>query len=576
MASHDNQERQTPRICGKGSLIIVVDTKMVVRNGTPGSGHVFQLAAGKPLPLDTIQNGSDRLRLQSALKDAISSGVSSGEMDIRFRSAGHELVKVTVRVLPLYRDLSTIDGAILVVHELPIPRQAPRTIPIKALDRAINVPVAHQTLVDSIPEGVFTIDLKWRIISFNHEAETITGFSKKEAIGRHCWEIFQSDMCNLNCPLRQAMEQGRSYMDQDVRMIRKGGEALTILVNAGLLKTMTGKVIGAVETFRPLASADARIEKNKNNASFPDIIGQSAVMKRLFSMLTDIAASDANVLLTGESGTGKELVARTLHKHSQRGRKPFVAVNCSALAESLLESELFGHEKAAFTGAAKGKVGRFEMARGGTLFLDEIGDLKPELQVKLLRVLEQREFERVGGTRTLPMDARIISATHQDLRDAMAHGTFREDLYYRLRTVPLTIPPLRHRLDDIPLLVDFFVQKFNSSLRKQVRAVDDAVMGLFMQYHWPGNVRELERTLEHAFVFVKGPLIQPHHLPAPDEFSPVKGFGMPEERALASKPTREAIVNALTQTDGARADAARLLGISRTSLWRRMRVFKIS
>ena len=558
------------------SQIIVVDNRLNVRNGTPGTGHLFHLVTGNPLPLDAIHCAEDRCRLEAALKGAIKSGLSSGKMAIRFKSSGQAPVAMTVRVSPLFKDLSTVDGAILIFHESHSPSKSSQKTPIKALGEAINVPVAHQTLVESIPEGVFTIDLQWRIISVNREAELITGFSKSEVIGKNCWEIFRSDMCNLNCPLRLAMEQGRSYMDQDVRMIRKGGESLAILVNAGLLRTLTGKVIGAVETFRPLAGKGVLTGKTAKDVSFPDIIGQSPSMKRLFSMLTDVAASDANVLLGGESGTGKELVARNLHDHSQRCSKPFIAVNCSALAESLLESELFGHEKAAFTGAAEGKIGRFEMARGGTLFLDEIGDLKPQLQVKLLRVLEQREFERVGGTRTLPMDARIISATHRDLRQAMADGSFREDLFYRLRTVPLTIPPLRHRLEDIPLLVDFFIHRFNRSLGKQVRAVDDAVMGLFMQHHWPGNVRELERTLEHAFVFVKGPLIQPHHLPAPDEFSPVKGFGMPEERALTSKHAREAIVNALTQTDGTRADAARLLGISRTSLWRRMKAFKIS
>lgn len=575
MASHVDQRKPSPIACSDDRSIIVVGPDMLVRNGTPGSGHLFQLTAGKPLQLGAIQKKGDRTRLKTALKDAVFLGMSSGEMAIRFNSPGHDQVTVTISVLPLYKDLSCVDGAVLVLYESPISRRGPRHLAITTQAQAINVPVAHQSLVESIPEGVFTIDLKWRIISFNHEAEAITGFSKSEAIGRHCWEVFRSDMCSLNCPLRLAMEQGRSYMDRDVRMIRKGGAALIILVNAALLKTKTGKVIGAVETFRPLAGMDTQTKNNQKNTCFPHIIGQSAAMKRLFSMLSDIAASDANVLLVGESGTGKELVARTLHTQSQRGGDPFVAVNCSALAESLLESELFGHEKASFTGAFENKIGRFEMARKGTLFLDEIGDLKPELQVKLLRVLEQREFERVGGSRTLPMEARIISATHQDLRDAMARGAFREDLFYRLRTVPLTIPPLRHRLEDIPLLVKFFIRRFNRSLGKQVRSVDKAVMRLFMQYHWPGNVRELQRTLEHAFVFVKGSVIRPHHLPAPDEFSPLKAFATPTAGTQVTKQGREAILQALAQTDGARAEAARLLGISRTSLWRRMKDLSI-
>ena len=350
------------------SLIIVVDNRLNVRSGTPGSGHLFHLVTGKPLPLEAIHGGADRCRLEAALKGAITSGVSSGDMTVRFKRSGHAPVAMTVRVSPLFKDLSAVDGAILIFHESHAPSKLFQKTPIKGSGEAINFPIAHQTLVESIPEGVFTIDLQWRIISFNREAEVITGFRKSEVIGRNCWEIFRSDICNLNCPLRLAMEQGRSYMDQDVRMIRKGGESLAILVNAGLLRTLTGKVIVAVETFRPLAAKGVLTEKAAKDVSFPDIIGQSSSMKRLFSMLTDVAASDANVLLGGESGTGKELVARNLHEHSQRRRKPFVAVNCSALAESLLESELFGHEKAAFTGAGEGKIGRFEMARGGTLF----------------------------------------------------------------------------------------------------------------------------------------------------------------------------------------------------------------
>jgi transcriptional regulator with PAS, ATPase and Fis domain len=299
-------------------------------------------------------------------------------------------------------------------------------------------------------------------------------------------------------------------------------------------------------------------------------------MQRLFDMLPDVAASEASVLIQGESGTGKELFARAIHHQSPRKEGPFVAVNCSALAETLLESELFGHEKAAFTGAVRSKVGRFELAKGGTLFLDEIGELKPELQVKLLRVLEQRVFERVGGTRLIPMDARIIAATNRDLVQAMAQKVFREDLFYRLRTVPLTIPPLRKRTGDIPLLVGHFIKKFNKRYNKQVRSVDPKVMRLLTSYHWPGNVRELERVMEHAYVFVKGPVILPVNLPSLREFWRERGEAAPPEQEAAppmngSQLERQAILDALAQAGGRRQPAADLLGISRTSLWRRMK-----
>jgi transcriptional regulator with PAS, ATPase and Fis domain len=287
-----------------------------------------------------------------------------------------------------------------------------------------------------------------------------------------------------------------------------------------------------------------------------------------------VAASDANVLIQGESGTGKELVARAIHHHSPFQEGPFVAVNCSALAESLLESELFGHEKAAFTGAIRSKVGRFELARSGTLFLDEIGELRPELQVKLLRVLEQRVFERVGGTRLIPMQARIISATNRDLVKALGDGSFREDLFYRLRTVPITLPPLRERPEDIPLLVEHFLSRLNKKHKKAVRGLDPKVMRQFINYSWPGNVRELERMLEYAYIFVKGPVIFPSNLPALDELMrerlPEIGLAGPPRRAKELE--KNLLHEALERAGGRRLEAATILGISRTSLWRKMKM----
>jgi PAS domain S-box-containing protein len=430
--------------------------------------------------------------------------------------------------------------------------------------------IEQQNLLEALPEGVFTINTHWRIESFNSRAEQITGYRRDEVIGRHCWEIFRSDLCQLGCPLRTALESGVTSTDQDVRILKKGGKRQTILVNAGVLRTPAGIIRGAVETFRPLAGEAFFNGLEGEKTGFAKIIGKAASIRRIFDMLPDIAASDANVLISGESGTGKDLIARTIHDHSTRRDKPYVAVNCTALAESLLESELFGHEKSAFTGAAGTKIGRFELAKGGTLFLDEIGELRPELQIKLLRVLENHEFERVGGTRTLPMEARIISATNKDLRQAIRQGAFREDFYYRLRTVPLAIPSLRERIEDIPLLVEFFLKLFNQRYKKRVMSVHPEVMQMFMRYQWPGNVRELERTLEHAYVFVKGPIIMPGNLPASDEF---RTAGDLQTTDVESKPDREALQWALLRAGGNRLEAARLLGISRTTLWRHIKRF---
>ncbi len=436
--------------------------------------------------------------------------------------------------------------------------------------------LGYHTLFESLAEGIFTINTRWRITSFNQAAEHITGYRRQEVLGRHCWEIFRSDLCQAGCPLRTTLESGVNRMDQDVRILDKDGARLGILVNCSVVRDRAGSVVGAVETFRPLSGLAEQSGESPYGQSFADIIGISPPMRRLFELLPDLAASQASVLIQGESGTGKEMFARAIHHHSPRRNGPFVAVNCSALAETLLESELFGHEKAAFTGAVRSKVGRFELAKGGTLFLDEIGELKPELQVKLLRVLEQKVFERVGGTRLIPMDARIISATNRDLKLALKTGAFRDDLYYRLRTVPLNISPLRERRDDIPPLVRHFLAKLNARFGKEVRSLDPKVMRLFLDYAWPGNVRELERVLEHAYVFVKGPVIFLKHLPDLEEFSP--DYSPDEPGAWSAPPQdspdqdeKERIRAALAQAGGRRARAAQALGLSRTSLWRRMK-----
>jgi PAS domain S-box-containing protein len=476
-------------------------------------------------------------------------------------------------IQPLYNHPKNIIGVIVSIQPFVLSNGDvdPETPPSDFISKQ-NLPL-HEELLESMPEGIFTINTRWRVATFNRQAEKITGFRREEVIGRNCWEIFRSDMCHTGCPLQIALETGRTAMDQDVRILNKGGSHLTILVNTGVLRDADGLIAGAVETFRPLIGEICHSEHLKEGYSFSDIVGKSRAMQHIFSMLPNIADSDANVLITGESGTGKDLIARAIHNHSCRSNKPFVAVNCSALAETLLESELFGHEKSAFTGATHHKTGRFEMAKGGSLFLDEIGELKPELQIKLLRVLESREFERVGGNQTLPMEARIISATNRDLRQAIVDGKFRKDFYYRLRTVPIAVPPLRERMDDMPILIEYFIKRFNARFDKRVLSIDPEVMQKFKKYHWPGNVRELERTLEHAYVFVKGPVIRAHDLPAPEEFQSLTSESPGPEYGTTKRTSMESIRWALSRTGGNRKRAAKVLGISRTTLWRHMKKF---
>ena len=433
----------------------------------------------------------------------------------------------------------------------------------------------YGTLFNTLPEGVFSVDRKFCITSFNRTAERISGFSREDVLGRHCWEIFRSNLCRGNCPLSRALNTGEMRMDQEVTTFNAKGERQTLLVNVNVIRNEKGEPLGAVETFRSVRLENPGVHSAELwDQRTTGIVGKSPAMHRVMNRLTDVAVSGANVLIDGESGTGKELLARAIHRLSRFRNGPFMAVNCASLAESLLESELFGHEKGAFTGAEKEKPGRFELARGGTLFLDEIGELKPELQVKLLRVIEEREFERVGGTTPIPLEARIISATNQDLRKARTEGRFREDLYFRLRTVPLKIPPLRERPEDISLLIDHFIQKFNIRFSKSVRSVDPKAVQRLSRYHWPGNVRELERCIEYAFVFVKGPIIFNHYLPELEEEGRTP-TALPTFSAFpgGKKPSLDgtAILRALEQCGGRRQEAADLLGISRTSMWRYMK-----
>jgi PAS domain S-box-containing protein len=564
-----------------GEAVLVLDRSLRVMGCNTSARRMFgqDLDPDGVIPLQAHLDGPCLGEIHSAIDVALGQGKASYGIRADMNDAQGQRFSVICWVNPLYGPSRQITGVIFGLRDgtflpvrggFPQPDQSPSRMPR----------LGYEALFENLAEGIFTINTRWRITSFNQTAELLTGYSRDEVLGRYCWDIFRSDLCEAGCPLRTTLENGVTRMDQDVRMLGKGGERIAMLVNTNVVKDRQGMVVGAVETFRPISGLEGGLEAGGQRHSFADIIGKSPPMQRLFTMLPDVAASDASVLISGPSGTGKELFARAIHHQSPRKNGPFIAVNCSALAETLLESELFGHEKAAFTGAVRSKVGRFELAKGGTLFLDEIGDLKPELQVKLLRVLEQRVFERVGGTRLIPMEARIISATNKDLSRALAQGMFREDLYYRLRTVPMTLPPLNQRPEDIPLLVQHFIESLNKRYGKEVRGVDPKVMRLFMRHQWPGNVRELERMMEHAYVFVKGPMIFLSNLPALEEFIRDKEE-MPAPQAAAADDSfsgseRQAILRALEEAGGRKGKAAQILGISRTTLWRRLKDLAIS
>ncbi len=518
----------------------------------------YEPKPGDPFPLDKLFCEKELMEVKSVINHTIKSGQPTTNLkaELLYNDAGEFLCGYSV--YPVFNSNRIITGVILCFEK------AQKQISLYNLQE-------HYNLMDELPEGLFTITTSWQISFFNKTAEKITGYKCKEVIGKKCWEVFRSDICKNLCPLHKTLNNARTYINQEIKIFNKDGTRQTILANTSVLKDNFGLISGAVETFIPIQQEIYLLDTVKYHHSFENIIGKSEKMQRLFTMLPDIAESDANVLICGESGTGKDLVAKAIHTHSMRSKGPYVAVNCSAFAESLLESELFGHEKSAFTGADRLKIGRFEMAKAGTLFLDEIGELKPALQVKLLRVLDQREFERVGGTQSVLMEARIISATNKNLPEAIRNKTFREDFYYRLRTVSLTLPPLREKKEDIPLLVTHFIKLLNKKYNKRIRSVDTKVMRFFQQYDFPGNIRELEQMIEHAFVFAKGPVIFLSSLPDFKEFNIAKSehkITSPKVIFTNKKPDKEAILHALSLSNGNRQKTADLLSVSRTSLWR--------
>lgn len=556
---------------GDGVMIISPEGRIMSTNLQAERILRIKLDRGKPFDIAHMVTDEYRPRAEIALKEALQEGHSHTNLVAKLSLHSGMPVSLVFSINPLFDANDKIIGAMLTFRDNSLEGR----LPDKSAQSQL---IGYDTLFEQLAEGVFTINNRWRITSFNRQAQEITGYMREEVLGKYCWDIFRSDLCRSSCPLKITMETGVVRMDQDVRIVAKGGQQRSILVNTSVIKNRRGLVVGAVETFRPLTLAD-RAEENKAKAQdyVGEIIGESNALKRILQLLPDIALSDAMVVIEGESGTGKELVARAIHQQSPRSKGPFVPVNCSALAETLLESELFGHVKGAFTGAINSKVGRFELAKAGTLFLDEVGEIKPEIQIKLLRVLEERVFERVGGTRPIPMDTRIITATNKTLLQEVREGRFREDLFFRLRTVPLYLPPLRERKSDIPLLVNHFVSKFNKRYEKDVRGVDPKVIKIFHQYSWPGNIRELERTLEYAFVFVKGPIITTSHLPEISENAKVIDYHEPDLSAKQYlwEDEKIAIEDVLRKTKGRRDEAASILGISRTSLWRKMKAHGI-
>lgn len=446
-------------------------------------------------------------------------------------------------------------------------------------------PHLFSNMIDAIADGVFTVDAKGNIVAWSTGAARITGYSSADVEGKSCY-VLEGQNCKGFSSLREFLENPSPYpwaiCNQECKVLGKDGRELYIFGNASLIRDDHGKVLGAIGTFTDLTEfilnqqkLDVLEEQTKTLGHIDQLVGKSTILQDVFRRLRLAAQSDVSILLTGESGTGKELAARAIHSLSNRKDQPFLAINCSAIPETLLESELFGHVKGSFTGAIRDKIGVFQAADGGTLFLDEIGDTSPLLQLKLLRVLQENEIRRVGDEKSFKINVRLVTATNRVLKEQIEKGEMREDFYYRIHIFEIGLPPLRDRRDDIPLLVNHFIEEGNKTYHREVTGIDKDAIRKLMEYTWPGNVRELKNAIEHAFVTVNGSSITVFDLP-PEVRNPNLGrSNKVSTPSSANGEEKEQILEALRQTEGHRGRAAKTLGMSRVTLWKKINQHQI-
>ena len=436
----------------------------------------------------------------------------------------------------------------------------------------------QSAILDSLTEGILIVGADERILYLNQVAQKLLGYSPKEIQGQPCIQMLSCESCQSGCLLSQAAKTGRKRMDFDTGLRKRDGKLISLSGYITLVPEQAGDAQSAALVFQGISQTRTFSDSLSIPYKVNHIIGSNPRVLKIYEQLPDISKTKSTVLIEGESGTGKELLAQSIHQLSPRNDRSFIRVNCGALAEGILESELFGHIKGAFTGAIANKIGRFELADEGTIFLDEIGDLSPSTQVKLLRVLQEEEFERVGESRRMKVDVRVIAATHKDLSRSVQSGEFRQDLYYRLKVMPITLPPLRERKEDILPLIEHFLKKFNREFGRDVQDLSTPVMEILQNYHFPGNIRELENVIEHAMVLCTVSTIQVEHLPM--DILDFQSRAAPETRPSAraahlddplKASEREVILKILDQTGWNYQETSRRLNKSRVTLWRKMR-----
>jgi PAS domain S-box-containing protein len=429
-----------------------------------------------------------------------------------------------------------------------------------------------QFIFNSISDGIFTVDKNCKITSFNRTAEEITGFSASEAINKHCFDIFRTDICNKRCALKDTLKTEQPIENIRVTIISRNGCEIPISVTTTLLRDKKNSIIGAVELFKDISELEHLRERINKKRTLDEIVSVNQNMQRIISLLPSIAESDCNVLIQGPSGSGKELFAQVIHNLSARKYGPYIKLNCAALPAQLLESELFGYEKGAFTDAKRDKPGQFCLANGGTLLLDEISEMDISLQVKLLRVLNNGEYRPLGSSKTFYSDARIIAATNSDLKREIEENRFREDLYYRINVMNIKVPPLKDRPEDIPLLVNHFLKLYKKKNKNSIDGISPEALKILRKYSFPGNVRELENAIQHTFVMCRNGVILPEHLPEQllDEYY------VSESGLKTFKSEKELIIESLRRNNGNKQKAAEELGMHRSTLWRKLKELQVS
>ncbi len=508
--------------------------------------------------------------------EVLDTGKTADRFDVEVRGRDGEAMSACINFAPLRDASGGIIGVVEVIRDITKLKELKDTLKrTDSMYRRERIKI--RTILDNIPSGVYTVDQEMNLLSFNPSLERITGFRSEEVLGKKCMEVFRSDFCEAGCPLRRSMRTGETLRGIEVNLRAKDGTVVPIASSTAVLRDEEGSPIGGICSFRDLRELHTVPFPNGDVREFQGMLSKNPRIHEIFDLIETVAESDAYVLIEGESGTGKELVARAIHRLSARSEKPFLGVNCASLNENLMESELFGHVRGAFTGAVKDRAGRFEMAEGGTLFLDEVSEIGPHLQAKLLRVIQEREYQRVGETGARKTNVRIISATNKRLKELLAGGAFRDDLYYRLNVVTITAPPLRERKEDIPLLVEHFLCHPPDREIVKKRSFSPLAMQAFLEYPWPGNVRELGNAVERAKICSRGEIIEESALPAEIRR---RGSGVPRgagsfgDKGWGLEADR--VKETLTCCRGNREEAAKHLGISRVTLWRRMKRLGIS